>query len=371
MTVNYMNAKRCDIILPTCGQDGLIKKCIESLIRSTKYPYRLIVIDNGSPEEVSLYLDNISKSGRLDMVLIRPAENLGWIRSINRGLELSKDSEYVSFQNDDTLFTEGWLEEVVNIFEKDQKIGIGNPEWEKPDGADINNYASELKKKYSGTAIDIDWCRGHCFIVKREVVEKIGGLDPVYIPGYYDDRDYSLKAIEAGYRCVKARGAFVDHLRNVTMKKTMEQDKVYALMERNGNIFYKRWGYPLRIVFTLRGQPGSREILQKICMDQNKVILIARAGNDVPYEHVNMKVLKFNKALFNLSLLLYVMSNRSKKQQKKTDFIFTDDKGLYSFMRPFLKFIPADVVFRDTIDDLTKDAFKLVKDKKNKCKNCL
>ena len=374
--------------MPTCGQAGLIKDCIESLIRSTKYPYRLIAIDNGSSEEASTYLKGMPTSGRLDMVLIKPDENLGWIRSINRGLEFSKDSEYVSFQNDDTVFTEGWLEEVVSVFEKDPGIGIVNPEWEKPEGADINEYAAELKKKYAGQTIDIDWCRGHCFVVRREVMDKLGGFDPVYIPVYYDDRDYSLKAIAAGYRCVKAIGAFVDHVRNVTMKSTMQQDRISSLMDRNGRIFYKRWGYPLKTVFILRDQSRSGELLKKMCMDQNKVIVLARKGKrgenkgregnekkgnggDGFYEHTNIKMLKFDGILFNAAALLYLASNRSKKHQKKTDFIFTDDKGFYLFLKPFAGLIPAEIVFKGDADTLAKESVRLVKEKKEKDKNLI
>ncbi len=330
-----MNIKRCDIILPTCGQVKLIKDCIESLIASTKYPYRLIAIDNGSSAEASDYLRKISASGKLDMILLKPDENLGWIKSINRGLELSEDSEYVAFQNDDTVFTEGWLEEAVRVFESDPKIGIVNPEWEKSEG--------------TGKTIDMDWCRGHCFVVRRDVVKKLGGFDPVYIPVYYDDRDYSLKAIEAGYRCVKAKGAFVEHVRNMTMKNTMEQDKIAALMERNGNIFYKRWGYPLRIIFVLRDLPGSGELLRKMCMDQNKVIVLARKGK-VPYEHTNLKIMRFAGIIFNVAVLLYIMSNRSKKRQKKTDFIFTDDRRFYSILKFFKRFIPAEIGLKNNID---------------------
>ena len=367
-----MNIKRCDIILPTCGQIGFIRNCIESLIKTTKYPYRLIAIDNGSSEEASRYLKDMSTSGSLDMVLIKPEENLGWIKSINHGLEFSKDSEYVSFQNDDTVFTEGWLDEVVSIFEKNPDVGILNPEWEKPKGVtDINKYAVELKKKYAGKTIDIDWCRGHCFVVKREVVNKLGGFDPVYIPVYYDDRDYSLKALAAGYKCVKAKGAFVDHVRNVTMKKTMPEKRISDLMERNGRIFYKRWGYPLRIVFVLRDQSNSKDILQKMCTDQNKVIVITHTGDTIPYEHTNIRVLRFNKVLFDLSALIYIISNRSKKQQKKTDFIFTEDKNFYSFVKHFTGIILAEVIFKKDIYSLTGEALKLVKEKKDKCKNSL
>ena len=367
-----MSVKRCDIILPTCGQIGFIRDCIESLIRTTQYPYRLIVIDNGSSEEASGYLKEVAASGRLDMILIKPEENLGWIKSINRGLELSKDSEYVSFQNDDTIFTEGWLDEVVSVFEKDPDIGILNPEWEKPEGVtDINKYAAELKTRYAGQTIDIDWCRGHCFVVRREVIEKLGGYDPVYIPVYYDDRDYSLKALAAGYRCVKAKGAFVDHVRNVTMKKTMRQDKISDLMERNGRIFYKRWGYPLRVVFAFEDRAGSGELLKKICADQNKVIVIAQKGEAIPYEHTNIKMLEFDKIFFNIAALVYVMANRSKKHQKKTDFIFTNKRDLYSFLKPFTGVIPASVVFEEKMDLLSERALELVKEKKDKDKSLI
>ncbi|MDO8525975.1 MAG: glycosyltransferase [Candidatus Omnitrophota bacterium] len=364
-----MNIKRCDIIFPTCDQAGFARDCIESLIRTTAYPFRLIVIDNGHTKEPAEYLDSMLKSGQLDMVLIKPGENLGWIRSINKGLELSKDSEYVCFQNDDTVFTKGWLEEVVELFEKDPGIGIVNPEWEKPEGVDINKYASRLKKKYSGQTIDMDWCRGHCFVIKREVVDKLGGFDPVYIPGYYDDRDYSLKVIEAGYRCVKARGAFVDHVRNVTMKKTMRQDGISDLMERNGKIFYKRWGYPLRVIFALKTPGESLGLLERMCSGQNKVILLARKCVRVPYEHTNMRILQFNRLVYAPAALIYLMSNRSRKRQKKTDFIFTDDKAFYSILKIFARLIPAEIVYRDNIDSLTKEALRLVKDKKCKDKS--
>lgn len=366
-----MNFKdSCDIILPTCGQVELIRDCIESLIRSTKYPYRLIVIDNGNSPEATSYLSRMRSSGRLDMVLIKPEENLGWIRSINTGLELSKESKYVCFQNDDTVFTEGWLDEMAGIFEKDPKIGIANPEWEKPDDVSIDEYASTLKK-YKGQTIDMDWCRGHCFFIRREVVDKIGGFDTVYLPVYYDDRDYSLKAIEAGYRCVKAKGAFVYHVRNVTMKRTMEHNKISALMERNGRIFYKRWGYPLRLILILKDKASARGLLQGLCLDQNKVIVLTYTSGNVPYEHTNMTILRFNTFLYNLKVLVYLLTKRSKKQQKAIDFIFTDNRSFYSFAHPLKGIITSDIILADDMASLSEKAIALVKEKKENDKNSI
>ena len=258
--MNYRDS--CDIILPTCGDLKLVRDCVESLIRSTSYPYRLIVVYNTSQKEALEYLRVLAASGKTEIKIIEPGENLGWIRSINKALEISKDSKYVCFQNDDTIFTEGWLEELAGIFEKYQDVGIANPEWEKPDGMSVDEYAASIKK-YKGQTIDTDWCRGHSFFVKREVIEKIGPLDTAYLPGYYDDRDYSLKAIKAGYRCVRAKSAFVHHIRNATMNKMAGEKATRELNEKNGEIFYRRWGRPLKIVFVIKNAEGAKRMLQR------------------------------------------------------------------------------------------------------------
>jgi GT2 family glycosyltransferase len=362
--------ERCDIILPTCGEKGFVRDCIESLIKSTRYPYRLIVIDNGATGRAAEYLDSMARSGRIAMELLKPSANLGWIKSINNGLEVSKDSKYVCFQNDDTIFIEGWLEELVEIFEKDPKIGIANPEWEKPEGVSVDEYAPRIKK-CKGRTIDTDYCRGHCFFIKREVVRRLGGFDEAYLPCYYDDRDYSLKAIQAGYRCVKAEGAFVYHIRNVTANALMEKKYIADIMERNGRIFYKRWGYPLKIVFVLDKIDEAGTLLKNMCMDQNKVILIAKKGAVVPYEHTNMRILRFNSLVYAPAALIYSISNRSTKRQKKTDFIFTDDNGFYSLLKIFAPFIPAEIAYKDDMYSLTREVIKVVSEKKEKSKSLI
>lgn len=365
-----MYKDRCDIILPTCGQTNLIRDCIESLIKYTRYPYRLIAIDDGNSAEASRLLEDFVKSGRLDMILIKPPENLGWVRAINCGLERSKDSKYVCFQNDDTVFTDGWLEELVDIFGKDQKIGIANPEWEMPDSADIDATAAKLKI-YKGQMIDTDYCRGHCFFIRREVVDILGGFDPVYIPVYYDDRDYSLKAIEAGYRCIKAKGAFVAHVRNATMTKTMDRSKIAALMERNGAVFYKRWGYPLRLVFVVKDIENCGRLLKSICMDQNKVVFITKNGTRPPYEHTNLRITGFKELFFNLKTLIFLATKRSKKKQKRIDFIFTDDERFLSFIRPYRRLIASTIVSGRDVEELEKFAIHAVQEKKDRDKSAM
>ena len=364
--MNYRDS--CDIILPTCGELELVRDCVESLMRSTSYPYRLIVVYNGNQKEALIYLQGLTGLGKIEISIIEPGENLGWIMSINKALEMSKDSKYVCFQNDDTIFTKGWLEELVDIFEKDPNIGIANPEWEKPNRVSIDEYAAFIKK-YKGQTIDTDWCRGHSFFVRREVIEKIGGLDTVYLPGYYDDRDYSLKAIKAGYKCVRARAAFVYHIRNATMNKMVGEEATRNLNEKNSEIFYKRWGRPLKIVFVIKNSPAAKGMLQKVCLDQNKVVAIVKRPSGIGYEHTNMKILSFKPFLFNLKTFVYIAAIRSKKSQKAVDLIFTDDEKFYKLAEFFSSILPSRVTYRESMNELSGEVILSVRDKKERDKS--
>jgi len=78
------------------------------------------------------------------------------------------------------------------------------------------------------------------------VIEKIGPLDEAYGLGYYDDDDYSMRAVEAGFRCVKANGVFVEHLRDSTFSALYAEDKRRQLHEKNKDSFTRNGGKGLR-----------------------------------------------------------------------------------------------------------------------------
>ena len=46
----------------------------------------------------------------------------------------------------------------------------------------------------------VPWVTGAFYAVRRSVWEVLGGFDPVYIGGYFEDVDFCLKAAESGYQ---------------------------------------------------------------------------------------------------------------------------------------------------------------------------
>ena len=70
----------CDIVIAVWNLKRYTKNCVESIIKNTDYPYRLILVDNGSLPETRDYLESLKLDQRLkdhDYTLIRNEENLG------------------------------------------------------------------------------------------------------------------------------------------------------------------------------------------------------------------------------------------------------------------------------------------------------
>jgi len=49
----------CDIIIPVWNQFRETRNCINSIKENTEFPYRLIIIDNGSDKKTREYLESL------------------------------------------------------------------------------------------------------------------------------------------------------------------------------------------------------------------------------------------------------------------------------------------------------------------------
>ena len=190
-----------DIIIPVWNQMQLTKECIDSIIRHTSLPYRLIIIDNGSQGQTKEYLEGLTRDNEILVTLLRNETNLGYIRAVNQGLN-SSCGDYVCLLNNDTRVKDGWLEELINVAKNNPKIGIVTARSKK-------KYKNENKQK--GSWIEIGFATGFCMLIKRVVIQKIGLLDEAYGIGFWEDTDYCQRAKNAGYICALAKSAYVYH----------------------------------------------------------------------------------------------------------------------------------------------------------------
>jgi len=307
-----------DIIVPVFNEAALTRVCLDSIKRCSDVPYNLILVDNGSGEETRRFLEGLETSDP-NVILVRNDTNLGWVKAVNQAMRLSR-SPYILFMNNDTIvMTDGWLSGLIAVAKSALDIGLVNPRF------DIKNRIETAEP-----FIEIDFCRGYCVLVKRAVMERIGLLDESYGLGYYDDDDYSVRAIRAGFRCVRANGVYVKHLGDSTFSRIYEEPKRRALHERNKALFYSKWGHRLRLVFAVTKLDAAAlaDIFLRLARRQHIVYVWGVRLPDAGPAHINVRGAHLPGLLRGSFFTLALFLNRMKSPPKRYDIVFTDDERI-------------------------------------------
>lgn len=352
---------KCDIILPVCDQYEFTKKCIDSILENTDTPYRLIIINNGKSPNTKRLLDELDRNEDAETTIVHNGHNVGWVKALNKGIELSR-APYVCFQNDDTVVTRGWLKKMIDILKSQDNFGMINPTWEgRSPSLSIEGYNALLEKN-NRKFIITDWCRGFSVVIKRAVIEKIGKVDEIYGLAYFDDVDYSVRAIEAGFLALRALNTYVYHKRNVTFFEILKGKKWNELHERNKLIYYKKWGRPLKVVVVLNN---------KICKDQNAldrvedtVLYLAGKQHRIDiwspqkledrFQHTNIRLKVHHPLLLNLFVSLDQYVNRKKRIEKRYNAVF--DYSRQTQYEDFNRFIKETI---DRAKEKTKESINI------------
>ena len=102
-------------------------------------------------------------------------------------------------------------------------------------------------------------CTGFCFLIRREVIERVGDLTEEVDRAFFEDEDYSMRVQQAGFQCAVAAASYVFHSEHQSVKDVPEREALFA---KNRRWCEQRWGRRLRLAWP-RFAPaaaGSREL---------------------------------------------------------------------------------------------------------------
>lgn len=190
--------------------------------------------------------------------LIEFQENIGYGRGCNAGLEyLSRQNmDFVGVMNDDVLPGPDCLFELVYAFRQLDALGhrpgaIGPVSNEINGGQRVELGAFEdihamkrLAKDYwlenKSTANQTLQLRGLLLLWSRECLSAVGGFDPRFGIGNFEDDDHNLRTRLAGFTLWIAGGSFLFHHGSSTFK-SIEID-YEANIRRNREAMTRKWG---------------------------------------------------------------------------------------------------------------------------------
>jgi glycosyltransferase involved in cell wall biosynthesis len=102
------------IIIPRCDPLEVTRRCITTLRRHTWQPWELIVVDDGSSDETSSYLESVRDAAAVPVTVIADGESRGLPAAINQGLRAAR-GEYLVVLNNDVVVTDGWLGQLIAL----------------------------------------------------------------------------------------------------------------------------------------------------------------------------------------------------------------------------------------------------------------
>lgn len=228
-------------------------RCLRSLKQLTYERYQIIIVDNGSTD------DSIFALGAAypDMAILETGQNLGYAEGNNVGIRhaLKQEPDYVCVLNNDTILAPDCLQALVDEAESSPEIGMVGPkgyffepsdmvysaggliDWKK--GQNIHRgmwqRESELGSLYSDEPVDVDFVDGCCILVKRQLIERIGLLDPRYYLNF-EDADWCVRACQAGFRVRYTPGAVLWHKLSASLGMASPRKTYY--MTRNALLFF-------------------------------------------------------------------------------------------------------------------------------------
>ncbi len=249
--LHFSSPPETSIIILTHNQLKYTRECIESILSNTSNNYELIVVENNSSDGTNKYLNKLqNKQNNIKVILNN--ENKGFPKAVNQGISKAIGKNIV-IANNDIVVTNGWLDRMIEVAESEKEIGIVGPISNLVSGVqldknakynsieEMHEYAKSVSANNKFQVEEFPRVAFLCTLIKKEVIDKIGGLDERFSPGNFEDDDFCLRAQLAGYKTMIAKDVFVHHYGSVSFKQDGES-KYDERLKINEKIFIDKWG---------------------------------------------------------------------------------------------------------------------------------
>ena len=240
-----------DIVIPVYRGLAETRRCIESVLASRQgTPADVIVIDDAGPDpELRAWLDWRAAAGGI--TLLRNAQNLGFVGTVNRGMGLHPDRDVVLL-NSDTEVAGDWLDRLRAAARSAPDIGTATP-WSNnaticsyphpgwtggvPGGLGLAGLDRLVAETLAGRSVDLPTAVGFCMYIRRDCLAETGFFDAErFGRGYGEENDFCLRAQALGWRHVLAADVFVFHEGSVSFgddRHALMAAALGALLERH------------------------------------------------------------------------------------------------------------------------------------------
>jgi GT2 family glycosyltransferase len=254
---------KISIVIPNYNGEEILKKNLPVLLKSVKN-YKggevEIIISDDCSEDGSIGVIEEFLINNQNLILLRSDKNKGFSSNVNKGVMIAK-GEILVLLNTDVIANDVFLKPLIDHFSDDSVFAVGclneSVESEKIvlRGRGIGKWEKGFLVHSAGN-LDKDntlWISGGSGAFRKKIWDKLGGLDELYDPFYWEDIDISYRAQRAGYKTLFEKKSIVRH----------EHDRG-AIKSRYTAIQVKRIAYRNQFIFVWKNADVTRLIMHLI-----------------------------------------------------------------------------------------------------------
>lgn len=254
------------IIIPTRDKLSLLRACVQSVQQKTDYPdWELLIVDNGSVEpETHAYFDTLNADSRIRVLRYDAPFNYSAIN--NYAVSQARGEILALLNNDIEVISEDWLTEMVGHASRPM-IGAVGAKLLYPDGTvqhagvvlGIGGVAGHVHRFLAGdspgychrsvVAQNLSAVTGACLVVRKRLYQEVGGLNQKNLHVAFNDIDFCLKLIVAGYKNVFTPFALLYHHESISRGADDTPEKK-AIFAREVDYMKGRWQSILKSDFS-------------------------------------------------------------------------------------------------------------------------
>lgn len=242
--------------------------CVNSLLKSDFPNLGVTVVDNGSTVDPTHKITSLDPAPNV----IRLGVNLGYGGGNNEGIRyaIEAGADYLLILNNDTIVAPNMVSELVRVAEGHQAAGMFGPivrllesrdtlfaagsfiRWNRGQSWHRGMFEPSTQYSFLTEPESVDFLNGSCVMVRRGLVEEVGGLDASYFLNF-EDVEWAVRAKSHGFSSVLVPSSSVWH--GVSSTQGRDSPSTVYYMTRNALRFFwengprrTRWLATLRIM---------------------------------------------------------------------------------------------------------------------------
>lgn len=239
MNITTQEKPQVTIVVVPRERFSYTQASLESIYQHTEIPFKLVYVDGNSPTKVKTYLETQAQAKEFKLVRINRYLPPNHARNI--GLS-HVDTKYFVFMDNDVIVSPGWLKALYNCAEETEAIVVGPLMCQDEPVHKTIHFAGgesriitdikgkrhirEKMYKQGQQVVDVlpslqrtetELAEFHCVLVRREIFDRIGNLDPKMLCTK-EHLDFCMTVREAGGKVYFEPEAIVTYVQGLALE---------------------------------------------------------------------------------------------------------------------------------------------------------